>query len=482
MVSTRVTSKPTWRLSLVTAVVALSWQGCALNPATGERQVSLVSENQEIQLGRQAAQQVEQTLGFVDEDELQAYVSRIGHTLAAASERPNLPWEFHVVDDPTPNAFALPGGFIYITRGMMNLLTSEAELASVLGHEIAHVTARHSVNQISKQQLAQLGFGLGAIFFPTVQQISPLLGTGLNLLFLKYGRDDEREADKLGFEYVLEGGYDVAEFGDAFATLQRSQDKDAGALPNWLSTHPAPAERVETANARAAGVPQSGGRTGSEVYLQHIDGLVYGPNPRHGYFEENVFYHPDLRFQLQFPSGWQTRNLRQAVVGVAPDGAAAIELTLTPERDPNLALRRFASMNGVRVGGAAPQRFAGLPGVSAPFIAETEQGSVRGVAAFVEHQGRVYQLLGYSGGSYYGAAAPILTSSIGSFAPVTDPAVLRVQPKRMDIVRLQQAQSLSQFADRFSSAVPVEQLAVLNHVPNGSTPLAAGTLVKRVTT
>jgi predicted Zn-dependent protease len=120
--------------------------------------------------------------------------------------------------------------------------------------------------------------------------------------------------------------------------------------------------------------------------------------------------------------------------------------------------------------------------VSAPFIAETAQGRVRGVAAFVEHQGRVYQLLGYSGSSYYRAAAPVLTAAIGSFGPVTDPAVLGVQPKRMDVVRLQQAQSLSQFADRFPSAVPVEQLAILNHVPDGSTPLPAGTLVKRVTT
>ena len=158
------------------------------NPATGQRSLSLISESQEIEMGRQAAEDVNRTIGLVEDRELQSYVSRIGTQIAANSERPQLPWQFHVVDDPTPNAFAIPGGFIYVTRGMMNLLTSEAELASVLGHEVAHVTARHTVNQISKQQLAQVGLGLGGLFFPEVQQATPLLGAGLEVLFLKYSR------------------------------------------------------------------------------------------------------------------------------------------------------------------------------------------------------------------------------------------------------------------------------------------------------
>jgi predicted Zn-dependent protease len=464
----------------VTTVVMLVLAGCALNPATGERQLSLVSEAQEIQLGREAAQQVRQTLGFVDDRDLQSYVSRIGRQLAAASERPDLPWEFHVVDDPAPNAFALPGGFIYITRGMMNLLTSEAELASILGHEIGHVTARHSVNQISKQQLAQLGLGLGGVFFPTVQNISPLIGTGLNLLFLKYSRDDEREADELGFEYIQEQDYDVSEFGDVFATLQRSGEEKAGALPDWLSTHPAPAERVETARARAALVTQSNQRVGREAYLQQLDGLVFGPNPRHGYFEGNAFYHPDLRFQLRFPRGWQTQNLRQAVVGVDPNGAAAIELTMAQDRTARRAMQRFAAIPQVSLGAPSTHAFNGLRGLAAQFMAQTENGRVRGVAAFIEHQGRVYQLLGYGAASQYGAAEPLLTVAIDSFAPLTDPAILRVQPRRIDIVRLQRPQSLAEFSNRFPSVVSIEQLATINHIESRAAPIQAGTLVKRV--
>jgi predicted Zn-dependent protease len=205
--------------AVVVAILGLA--GCATNPATSESQLSLISPQQEIPMGRQGAQQARETLGLVDDNALPQYVDRIGHRLAAETERPDLPWSFGVVDDPPPNAFALPGGFIFVTRGMMNPLTSETELASVLGHEIAHVTARHTVNQPSKQQLAQLGLGLGDIFMPEVEALSPVIGTGLNLLCLKYSRDDEREAGKLAFSICAPRRYDLSEFADVFGVLQR---------------------------------------------------------------------------------------------------------------------------------------------------------------------------------------------------------------------------------------------------------------------
>jgi predicted Zn-dependent protease len=461
-------------------VVSITWFGCALNPATGERQLSLISKPREIQLGRQAARQVEQTLGFVDDGGLQAYLQRIGRELAAGSERPELPWDFHVVDDPTPNAFALPGGFIYVTRGMLNLLTSEAELASVLGHEIAHVTARHSVNQVSEQQLTQLGLGLGGIFFPTVQDFSPLIGAGMNLLFLKYSRDDEREADEIGFRYVHQEGYAVSEFADVFATLQRAGDQQASALPTWLSTHPAPAERVETAKAWTAKVRQPDGRIGHAVYLRQIDGLVYGKDPRQGFFRDGTFYHPEFRFQLQFPPGWRTQNLPQAVAGVAPDGTAAVELTLAEGDDEEQALRHFASQPDIDVGQPTLRRFDGLPGLSAQFIAQTPDGRVRGVAAFVEQRGRVYRLVGYSPAHYFGVSADALTSTLDSFRSLTDPSMLGIDANRIDVVEVQRDQTLGEFVERYPSVVPLERLAVINHLPDASAQLEAGSLVKRV--
>jgi predicted Zn-dependent protease len=465
----------------VAAVVALALAGCAKNPATGQRQLSFISEAQEVEIGRQAAQEAQQSIGLVQNPELQQYVSRIGLALAAKSERPELPWQFQVVDDPSPNAFALPGGFIFVTRGMLTLMTSEAELASVLGHEIGHVTARHSVNQISKQQLAQLGLGLGGIFFPAVQELSPAIGTGLGLLFLKYGRDDEREADELGFAYAAGGGYDVSEFGDVFEALGRASEGQAGSLPNWLASHPSSEERVQTARARAAAMPAApNARVGRDDFLRQIDGLVYGNNPRQGFFRENTFYHPDLQFQMQFPKGWQAQNLAQAVMAAAPDGAAALELTIAPAESAEEALRRFSAQQGLQVGNAGRRSVNGLPAAGAEFAAQTQQGVIRGLVFYVEHRKRVYQLIGYTAEQRFQAHSGAIVATLESFGPVRDQAVLSVQPNRIEIVQLDRAQTLAEFAQRYKSSISVEQLAVLNHVPSTSTRLEAGTLVKRV--
>lgn len=384
------------------------------------------------------------------------------------------------MDDPTPNAFALPGGFIFVTRGMMNLLTSEAELASILGHEIAHVTAHHTVNQLSKQQLAQLGLGLGGIFVPEVQALSPVIGTGLNLLFLKYSRDDEREADKLGFQYARREGYDVSEFADVFGVLQRASDSRAGALPGWLSTHPASAERIETGRQRAAQVgAQPNATVGREAYLRRIDGLVYGQNPRHGFFRENVFYHPELRFQVRFPDGWDTRNLARAVVGLAPQRAAAFQLMLAGE-SPADALQQFRQEQGVQLGRPVDRAINGLDALTAEFIAQAEKESVRGIAAFVGYGGRTYQMVAYAERLWYGRLASELLNIVQSFAPVSNPQILSVEPQRIDLVQLDRSQTLQEFVRRYESAVPVDRLAVLNQLPSESTRIEAGTLVKRV--
>ena len=471
------------RLSSWTVIVvtALSLGGCAKNPATGGRQLSFISEAQEVELGRQAAQEAQQSIGLVRDPELQEYVSRIGLALAATSERPNLPWQFQVVDDPSPNAFALPGGFIFVTRGMLALMTSEAELASVLGHEIGHVTARHSVNQISKQQLAQLGLGLGSIFFPSVQELSPVIGSGLGLLFLKYGRDDEREADELGFSYASRGGYDVSEFGDVFEALGRASQEQAGALPGWLSSHPTSEERVQTARARAAAAPAAANaRVGRDEFLRRLDGLVYGKDPRQGFFREGTFYHPDLQFEVRFPGGWQGQNLTQAVVAAAPDGAAAVELTLAPVATAEDGLRRFTAQQGLQFGTPGRRTINGLPAAGVEFAAPTEQGTIRGLVLYIEHRERVFQLVGYTAAQRFAAHSGAIASTLESFAPVRDRSVLDVQPSRIQIVQLDRPQTLAEFAQRYKSSISLEQLVVLNHVPAASTRLPAGTLVKRV--
>src|SRR5438874_4126399 len=226
------------RLPLAAALAAGLVSGCATNPATGARQLMLISESQEIAMGRDYDKQVVASIGLYPDSGLQRYLQQFGTRLAATSERPNLPWTFRVVDDPVVNAFALPGGFIYVTRGIFAHLNSEAELAGVVGHEIGHVTARHSVSQLSKQQLAQLGLAVGTTASPDFERFAGLASAGLGVLFLKYSRDAERQADDLGLRYMWRASYDAREMPHVFQMLARvSQAQAGGRVPERLP-HP----------------------------------------------------------------------------------------------------------------------------------------------------------------------------------------------------------------------------------------------------
>jgi predicted Zn-dependent protease len=466
---------------LVLLVVAVQ-TGCARNPVTGQLQLALITESQEIDMGRQGAAQVERTIGLVPDTALQRYIHTLGLQLATASERPNLPWRFGVVDDATPNAFALPGGFIYFTRGMLGLMNSEAELVAVLGHEIGHVTARHQVAMISRAQLAQVGLGLGGVLFPDLAQLGGMAGLGLDLLFLRYSRDAERQADDLGFRYTLEQGYDVREMASVFGSLARLGEDQRSAVPAWLQTHPLPAERIVAVEERIAAAeplpPEL--RVARPEYLTRIDGMVYGVNPRNGFFRDGLFLHPDLRFQLAFPAGWQRQNLAQSVMAVSPQQDAAIQLTLSTDASPEVAAQRFLQQQGVQPGQTTRQTINGLPAVVATFRAATQQMVVQGLAAWITHEGRIYQILSYSPVPAFARYQTVFQQSVGSFDRVTDPAVLGVQPNRVRIVRITESMTLAEFERRFPSVIPIAELAVINRVPLPESVLPAGMQVKRV--
>ena len=469
---------------MATALAVAGFAACATNPVTGRRELALVSEAQEIQLGQQAAREAEASIGLVDDPALQAYVQRVGSTLAAQSERPNLPWSFKVVDDATPNAFALPGGPIYVTRGLLALMDSEAELASVLGHEIGHVTARHSVSQISRAQVAQVGLVLGQILVPQAASLGGLAEGGLGLLLLRYGRDAERQADDLGFRYAQTQGYDVREMADVFVSLARAGEREGGEgrLPSWLATHPAPEERVERIQQRIAETTAPGGptRLGAAEFLERVDNLVYGENPRAGFFEGSAFYHPDLRFRIDFPQGWRTQNLAQAVVAGSPRQDAILQLTLAEQGGAEAAAQQFLRQQGLQPVRTTRQNIQGLPAVVSYFQAATQQGEIRGVVAFIEHGGRTYQILGYAPAANFAAYDFEFQQALGSFGRLTDARALARQPDRIDIVRLPQTMTLAEFNRRYPSAVPVEELAVINQVEGATSTIPAGTLMKRV--
>ena len=466
----------------VVVVTVLALASCAVNPVTGDRQLALVSESQEVQIGREVATAAQQQFGLVEDAALQAYVSRLGLQLAQASERPELPWSFQVVDDPTPNAFAAPGGFIFITRGLLALLRNEAELVSILGHEIGHVTARHSVAMMSRAQLAQLGLGIGSILSPTVAQFGDLAAGGLQLLFLSYGRDAERQADDLGYRYAFEQGYDVREMTNVFAALQRSaQLAGQSPVPSWLASHPYPEDRIARIEKRLATLPPAATpkRIGEDEYLARINGLTYGDNPRDGYFEANRFVHPELEFRIDFPQGWRMQNLSQAVVAGSPQEDALIQLMLVPG-SPKEAADAFFGQQGLTAGRVGAQRINGLPAVVGVFEAQTEQAKLGGVATFVALDGRTYRILAYTPAQQRAGYENTFRASMNSFARLTNAKALARQPQRLSIVRVPRAMTVADFNKSQPSAIPIEELALINQLEGPEAIMPANFKAKRV--
>ena len=454
---------------------------CALNPATGERQLMLVSESQEISLGAQGAADTRRTIGLYPDSALQAYVSTLGTELAKRTERPGLPWSYQVVDDPVVNAFALPGGPVFITRGILAYFNSEAELISVIGHETGHITARHTAREMSRQELMVGALGVGSALSSDVAKYAGLAGQGLQLLFLKYSRDDEAQADALGFRYMLADGYDVRAATRMFSTLDRLSAAQGQRIPEWQSTHPDPGDRMTSAEARAKAVTVDPARlkVGRNEYLRRIDGIIYGEDPRNGYFEGTRFYHPQLRFTLAFPDGWTTENQSQAVLAVSAKQDAIVVLSPAGTDAPAAAARTFLGQQGIQAGPESDLTVNGLPAHSATFTATTQGGAVTGRAMWVTLDGATYQLLGYAPSTVYQGYAGAFAQALGSFARLSDPAKLSVQPRHIRVVRLASAQTIAQVGAGQQSSVPADQLAILNGVAVGDV-LPAGTLVKVV--
>jgi predicted Zn-dependent protease len=461
---------------------ALLLSGCSVNPATGKNQLNFFGEASEIEMGREADADIVGSVGLYDDPLLQDYVSDLGMEIAANSERPNLPWSFKILDDPAVNAFALPGGFVYVTRGLMTHLSSEAELVAVLGHEAGHVTARHGVNQMSKQILASVGLGVVAILDEDLADWAFLGQLGLGLVMLKYSRDDERQADDLGLRYSVRTGYDPNQMPEVFRVLDAiSKVEGAGRLPNWLSTHPdsgVRAKRIEDEVAALDG-DFSGAKIERDSYLHRLDGMVFGDNPREGYFQGNAFLHPDLRFRIDFPEGWETSNQKDAVTAADPDGKAMVQVSTSEKDTRDEAEEAFFSEEGLTQGKSWDRKVHGLPASWSRFEFKDEDSDLRGTVAFVEHGDSIFQVMTLSETAGWNDLQDTLEETIGSFSRLDDPKALQTRPYKIHVVQLKEDMTVESFAKRYPSDVPLATVALINHVQPGGT-LKKGQIAKRV--
>lgn len=449
---------------------------CAVNPVTGKRQLMLMSEAQEVSLGLQYDPQVLATFGIYQDPEIQTFVQAKGTEMGKVSHRPQLEYHVKVVDSPVVNAFAVPGGYIYLTRGILAQLNNEAELLGVLAHEMGHIAARHSVSQQSKQQMAQLLLIGGMIASEKFAQYAQYALQGMELLFLSFSREDERQADELGVLYSTYLGYDAHKMADFFQVLKKmDMASSQGGVPTFLSTHPDPGDRYNAVNASATfwqdSLKYPSWKVNTDSYLQLIDGIIYGEDPRQGYMEGNIFYHPELKFKFTSPVSWKLENQPTQVIMSQPENKALIIFTLAPQKSLESAADSTLKMYQLAVQQSTKTTVNGMPAIAAVSKQVTQdqttgaQSTNMILSYFIDYNSTFYVFHGVSTEADFNTFAPTMESSIKSFSRLTDVSKINVKPKRIAVKKVQKAGTL---ADAFAYfGVPqakMNELALLNNM------------------
>ena len=475
-----------WMLAATWAALPVLLGSCATNPVTHKSEISFVSPAQELEIGKQGYAPVLQEYGLYEDAALQAYVNAIGQKVARVSHLPDLAWHFTIVDDAAVNAFAMPGGYIYVTRGLLAYLNSDAQLAGVLGHEIGHVTRRHTASQMTQQQLYGAGFALGSILSPTFQRYSGAAQQAMSLLFLKFSRTDESQADELGVEYSTKAGYDSREIPATFAMLKRIGDQSGQRLPGFLETHPDPGdrERVTAALAKQAVAGKGALVINQNVYIHRVDNVVFGQDPRQGYFVGDLYYHPVLRFQINFPPGWSHRDSRAAVAAGEPNQAAVVQLSTAQgsgDLAPDAFVAQILAKGSISGAHGARETIGGYSAWVGHIVVPAEgQTATTLDAAFIRKDALLFQILGQS--LHAGdVQEERIFSTMRSFRSLSDAARINVTPDRVRVSNVNATEAFDAVVKRLG-ALPadLETNAIMNNVQTADR-VTAGTLVKTVT-
>ena len=488
-------------LALTSSIALIGACTQVVNPATGKNEYTAMSPAQEKAVGKdQHPKILQQFGGEYDDLELQAYVNQIGDRLQAVSELPDLDFTFTLLNSDVVNAFALPGGYVYISRGLLALAENEAEVAGVMAHEVGHVTARHSAQRYSRGVLAQGGVTLGAVLAgvlgggnlaKTVQQIG---GTGAQAYLAGYSREQEFQSDELGVRYLTRAGYDptamatfLEKLGEHSELARKLAGKEDAPDPStsMFATHPRTPDRVRRAAENAAAAEATAGRIGRDEYLQRIDGMIYGDDPSQGFIRGRTFIHPELRFAFEAPEGYRLQNTPQAVIGGDKAGNGmkfdAKKMQSSNMRDymakewaKELKIQNLKQINSFELDG--------LPAVSAGTNGKTKDGKTVdvGLAAVQVSPGNVYRFMFLMPGGASKAEARAAQDTVESFRVLSEAEATSYQPKRIKVVRARSGDSTASLARRMAVGdLPELQFEVLNGLDPNEQP-SSGELVKLI--
>lgn len=471
---------------LVMALCASALASCAVNPVTGNPNFVTLSESEEINVGRGEDRKVREQYGVYDDAALQRYVNDIGQRLAKASHRSDLQYRFLVVDSPQINAFALPGGYIYVTRGILAYLNSEAELAAVLGHEIGHVTARHSVQQMSAATAANVGTSILQIFVPQIRNSAGdlLVGALGNALLSGYGREHELQADRLGAEYLARTGYDpqamirvvgVLKNQELFdAEVAKGEGREPRAYHGLFASHPDNDTRLQEVVREAGKVTATGNQVSRGEFLRRIDGMVYADSPEQGIVRGNTFYHGGFGLTLQFPAGWRVQNSQQNVAAQSPDRAALVDLRSAgrAEGSPAAVLRKLLKLG--EGSAVTPSTIGGQPAAVAEI---TLSGKPTRIAVVFLGKNAFAMGLQANSAAAFRQHAAAMDAAMKSFHPITAQERTLARPLRLRVITARAGMTFAELArtsplGRFAEG----HLRVINNLYPKGEPVAGQAL------
>ncbi|HYC05424.1 MAG TPA: M48 family metalloprotease [Azospirillaceae bacterium] len=477
---------------LAMAAAAALLAGCSTNPATERRQFTgLMSQEQEQQVGSEQHEQVMQEFGGPYKDQrLQDYVNRLGQRLAANTENPEIKYTFTVLDSEIVNAFALPGGYVYVSRGLMALANSEAELAGVIGHEIGHVTGRHTAERYSRGTLAQVGAVVAGIFGG--QQVAQLAGLGANLAISGWSRRQELEADSLGVRYMADAGFDPMQMAGFLDSMGRHAQLEALLAGNpgaadqfsYFQTHPPTGERVEKAAAAAQKRAAGDWEVDSEAYLRTIDGMVYGDSPENGFVRGTTFAHTQLGLRFDVPRGFRLLNGQKQVRAISPEKDAAIIFDAAPGqgvRSPEEFISRVWAAQA-QLGELQRLDINGMPAATAVAQVQGQQGPMLARLVAIQWDADTfYRFVFLTGANGAGRYDEAFKQTAYSFRRLGSEDRNRFRPYRIKVVQARPGDTVESFIRRMPfDDYPEERFRVLNNIPPG-TELRPGQMVKLVT-
>ncbi|REL33323.1 peptidase M48 [Rhodohalobacter sp. SW132] len=487
------------RHSVLFLSVILFASACSVqkNPVSGNQRLMAYSWSQEVQIGQEVDREMVAEFGLYDDETVANYITELGEKILAESHMRRestdqqfreTEFYFRVLDSPVVNAFALPGGYVYFTRGLMAHMNNEAQLAVVVGHEIGHVAARHASQRALRQQFGQIAILGGAILGQEFlglpgESILNLSSQAAQLIFLSYSRDAERESDRLGVEYTAMAGYAAEEGAAFFTSLKRISEESGQAIPTMLSSHPDPGEREQNIPRLAEQWRERGYEQNirnQEEYLSLLEGMVFGEDPRQGFQNEDQFVHPELEFQFPIPGNWQLINQPQQVVLVSDEGDGVIIFRIDGESESaEQSVRSFIQQDGISVNSQnAATSSDEYTAYYADITVSQQEGDLRAIIYSVEFDGRVYRFVNYTSPNRFSAYESALTGVPGQFDRLTDQELLNIQPARIQLVTTDRSDTFRSFLpDELPMNLTPERLAIINQVHLDDT-IEAGTTLK----